>query len=704
MFHWICPECGREIPPAVKECPACDPQTAASQPSTPAYEPHQAHEPQSSLKPLEQKPQERQPQEHRPRGIDALPRALPLVNGAAGPAGRVGPDVVPPGLETREVPEPDPAEPPSAAGEVYSIQQDGDGSTASAEISAAPAAPLAAVALLDPPSALPLAHPVDHSVPPPLPAVDGDSRNGSSPDPANHVVPVLSAQSVAPEPPAEPSQSALTVQEPEPEPGRTVESHDLVAQLEEVRPTEQTYELAGPPDQPQPDVTQPDVTQPDGPKLAEPPAPAELVRLVVPAPAVPTPVEPAMLVAPMQAESIPVPPRPVDLIQAQIKAQEEPAPPMAALVGLPASGRTARETAASIASIPSRAPAAIEPIEQVWESEPARLPAVPGEPALRSAPRVDLPDLGSAVGSQAFGVTLSPVRVPAPVPEPTEWFAICVPAVDLPKPALRPASRSFRISAGPALQAQGWERSLKGGAPTELPTQTGNIVPPELRPVVAPMTAGLVDYSTAASRSMRPAQPRRGWVVPAAEPRITLPGPALPRSLNSLAEAGLRTVLERPRSVHRRRPGASLMWIVLAAVIFAAVAFYTVPPLLLNAKSSAVEADASPNAARPVGTYPLSKTIEVTGFRFVLDLNGKSEIHYLVVNHSAAQFGGVTVYVTLHGADPRPGQPPVARFSFRAPDMGPYSSREMTSPIERISRPVTLPDWQDMHAEVEIAE
>src|SRR5690349_3177799 len=29
MFHWICPECGREIPPAVKECPACDPQIVA---------------------------------------------------------------------------------------------------------------------------------------------------------------------------------------------------------------------------------------------------------------------------------------------------------------------------------------------------------------------------------------------------------------------------------------------------------------------------------------------------------------------------------------------------------------------------------------------------------------------------------------------------------------------------------------------------
>src|SRR5580693_4803751 len=30
MFHWICPECGREIPPAVKECAVCDPQVSAN--------------------------------------------------------------------------------------------------------------------------------------------------------------------------------------------------------------------------------------------------------------------------------------------------------------------------------------------------------------------------------------------------------------------------------------------------------------------------------------------------------------------------------------------------------------------------------------------------------------------------------------------------------------------------------------------------
>src|SRR5689334_2146759 len=28
MFHWICPECGQEIAPGVKECLVCEPQSA----------------------------------------------------------------------------------------------------------------------------------------------------------------------------------------------------------------------------------------------------------------------------------------------------------------------------------------------------------------------------------------------------------------------------------------------------------------------------------------------------------------------------------------------------------------------------------------------------------------------------------------------------------------------------------------------------
>src|SRR5438093_185793 len=29
MFHWICPECGQEIAPGIKECRVCEPETAA---------------------------------------------------------------------------------------------------------------------------------------------------------------------------------------------------------------------------------------------------------------------------------------------------------------------------------------------------------------------------------------------------------------------------------------------------------------------------------------------------------------------------------------------------------------------------------------------------------------------------------------------------------------------------------------------------
>src|SRR4051812_43414955 len=38
MFTWICPKCGREVPPAYNDCPDCAPKSAdatAQQPNTP---------------------------------------------------------------------------------------------------------------------------------------------------------------------------------------------------------------------------------------------------------------------------------------------------------------------------------------------------------------------------------------------------------------------------------------------------------------------------------------------------------------------------------------------------------------------------------------------------------------------------------------------------------------------------------------------
>jgi hypothetical protein len=38
------------------------------------------------------------------------------------------------------------------------------------------------------------------------------------------------------------------------------------------------------------------------------------------------------------------------------------------------------------------------------------------------------------------------------------------------------------------------------------------------------------------------------------------------------------------------------------------------------------------------------------------------------------------------------------------PDLGPYESREMVSPIERITRPGVLPDWQDLQVAVDVVQ
>ena len=119
-------------------------------------------------------------------------------------------------------------------------------------------------------------------------------------------------------------------------------------------------------------------------------------------------------------------------------------------------------------------------------------------------------------------------------------------------------------------------------------------------------------------------------------------------------------------------------------------------------RSAPVQAPAeTPAASRAT---PLSRAIEVTGFRIQMDPRKKSEIQYLVVNHTPSRFSGVTVYVTLHSANATLGQVPLAKFTFAGPSLGPYESREMSSAIEGIARPVAMPDWQDLRADIEIGQ
>jgi hypothetical protein len=229
---------------------------------------------------------------------------------------------------------------------------------------------------------------------------------------------------------------------------------------------------------------------------------------------------------------------------------------------------------------------------------------------------------------------------------------------------------------------------------------------PPLRPALEKASAapplGELCEDAAAVERIRPARPS-ARPKGAAGPGITLAGPTLPPELVSLTAAGisapLTNVAPRPAG-GARMPGwmVSLLVAVGLAGACLGLVFYLVPGMLAE-RAPATTPPSAPRAA----SSPLAQYVEVTGFRFITDAKRNPEIHYLVVNHSSALLNGVTVFVTLRSRAAQPNQPPLSQFSFRMPNLGPYESREMTSAIEKVTRPGPLPDWRDLIVQVDVA-
>jgi hypothetical protein len=238
--------------------------------------------------------------------------------------------------------------------------------------------------------------------------------------------------------------------------------------------------------------------------------------------------------------------------------------------------------------------------------------------------------------------------------------------------------------------------------PVRMPDRPGRVAAPALAP--------FQDYYKAADRQMRPAAKSTtaagSETLSKVEPKVTLPGPALPRELMSLQAAGLVSIWRRRRHAAPNRFGWTTRIVVLAILLTAgiAAAFRVMPgtsPTVHVKQISEPAADTPVTAAKPDRSHSLARFVEVTGVRF-MEVNKKPQIRYLVVNHSSAPLGSVTVYVTLHASNSKPGQPPLSRFSFRSPILAAFEAKEMASPIERVVGPLDLPDWQDLQADVEV--
>lgn len=457
------------------------------------------------------------------------------------------------------------------------------------------------------------------------------------------------------------------------------------------------------------------------PVTAAPPLPPAL-----PAPVVEVPLaiaEPAPLLAPsispdeIQTMELPIPamrppsylltPPPLPLA-AVVPAMPEPpaaAPELPVPVAIPEQPvAAAPEPVAPIAELPVAIPEIPAPVATAPEAVvPVAIPEVPAQVAL---PELPVPVAAATEPIVSIAIPEIPVPV-ATAPEPIEPVgSVLAEPVAIPEPpAPHPA---------PALSVEGIKpeptapKAPPAGPPLalDLAASSAELPSPDQPPSGSWLQlAGLQDYKVAARRAMQPAAPPPKIMTPDSGPRITLPGPALPPSLHSLQNAKVSVVPTKTRREKRGLPGwaVSMLFVIGIPAFGAALLFYFMPLGRSNAETKAPVPEPE-TAVVQASSHPLAQSIEVTGFRFIVDLNKKSEIHYLVVNHSPAALTDMTIYVTLRSADAKPGQPPVCRFSFRAPTLAPFESKEMTSPIEKLTRPVALPEWQDLRSDVQVAQ
>jgi hypothetical protein len=121
----------------------------------------------------------------------------------------------------------------------------------------------------------------------------------------------------------------------------------------------------------------------------------------------------------------------------------------------------------------------------------------------------------------------------------------------------------------------------------------------------------------------------------------------------------------------------------------------------VEAQPEAAITPESPTAAAPAPAAPPSdltlKNLEITGLRLIEDKQ-KAQLQFVVVNHSAADLGELSLKVDLKaGAD---AKVPLATFAIKT-TLGPYEAKDLKTPISTKLRVYELPDWQFLRAEIQ---
>ena len=183
-------------------------------------------------------------------------------------------------------------------------------------------------------------------------------------------------------------------------------------------------------------------------------------------------------------------------------------------------------------------------------------------------------------------------------------------------------------------------------------------------------------------------------------------GPLLPAELSGRPSAAPPA---DPRPIPKRRQVPA--WVITPVVV---VLSFIAAHIWLQSSGAAgeakpvaaappVAAPLSPGGASAVATspegWPFAHYIEVTGIRVVADLNHHSHLHYIVVNHSAADLSDVSLHIGVHSAAD------VSKTLFRVkavvPSLGPFASKEITIDLDTQMRASEIPEWELLRVDVQ---
>jgi hypothetical protein len=136
---------------------------------------------------------------------------------------------------------------------------------------------------------------------------------------------------------------------------------------------------------------------------------------------------------------------------------------------------------------------------------------------------------------------------------------------------------------------------------------------------------------------------------------------------------------------------------VIAGVVWTVGYFHNRPE---TKPSAAVE---SPAAKPGAAANPMQRYIEISGVRFIEDPKhkDKTDVHFVITNHSDAEILGLGGNVTVWGSTRKSEEDAQGTFTFKA-DVKPMESRELTSPLNTKLKIYELPDWQNVTTDVQI--